>query len=146
VARALQQEKRWGRWLAPVGALAAKAKLQVARAAGDHAKVLDCGEEVLALAPEDKATHLAMVDSARALGMKRLATWMLEELCKQDPEDPELLRHLGRAYEKDGETDKAILIWRAVLREVPYDLEANRKLDKLSVEGTLRRGNLGPSL
>jgi tetratricopeptide (TPR) repeat protein len=144
VGRALQREKRWGRWLAPMGALAAKAKLQYARAAGDHAKVLEYGEEVLALAPDDVATQLNMVEAARSLGLKKLSIWTLEELCKQDPEDTDLLRLLGRAYERDEETDKALSVWSAVLRLLPYDLEAGRKVDKLSIAGTLRRGSLGP--
>jgi serine/threonine protein kinase len=143
VGRTVVREKRWSRWLAPLGALSAKAKLNVARAARDHGKVLECGEEVLTFAPEDAATQLIMVDAARALGMKDLGFWILEELCKQDPEDTTYLRLLGRAYEKDGQTEKALKVWQGVLVLVPYDLEAGRKVDKLSIEGTLRRGHLG---
>jgi serine/threonine protein kinase len=142
VGRAIQQDKRWGRWLAPVGIIAAKAKLRVAKTAGDYAKVLEYGEEVLALAPDDVATHLSMVDAARSMGMNALAMWLLEEVCKQDPEDVDLLRLLGRAYEKADDTERALLIWNGVLKLKPYDLEASRKIDKLSIEGTLRRGHL----
>src|SRR5262249_40578256 len=123
VGRAIQRDKRWGRWLAPVGIIAAKAKLKVAKTAGDYAKVLEYGEEVLALAADDVATHLSMVDAARSMGMNALAIWLLEEVCKQDPEDIDLLRLLGRAYEKADDTERALLIWNGVLKLKPYDLE-----------------------
>jgi serine/threonine protein kinase len=142
VGRALQREKAWGRWLAPVGAIAAKAKLKVARTTGDHVKALEYGEEVLALMPEDVATQLTMADSARSLGLPGLSLWILEELCKQDTEDVDLLRVLARAYEKAGDAEKAIHVWNGVLKLLPYDLETRRKLDKLTVEGTLRRRHL----
>jgi tRNA A-37 threonylcarbamoyl transferase component Bud32/tetratricopeptide (TPR) repeat protein len=141
VGRAIERDKPWARWLAPVGALAAKAKLKVAQAAGDHAKVLEYGEEVLARMPGDVATQLNMVEAARSLEMPALSMWLLEEVCKQDTEDVDLLRLLGRAYEKDDEIEKAIHVWNGVLKLVPYDLEARRKLDKLSVDGTIRRGH-----
>jgi predicted Zn-dependent protease len=146
VGRALQREKRWGRLLAPMSTLAAKAKLKYAQAGGDHAKVLEYGEEVLAVSPDDVATQLAMVEAARSLGLKKLSIWTLEELCKQDPEDTDLLRLLARAYERDGEEETALKVWSAVLKLLPYDLEAGRKVDKLSIAGTLRRGHLGGPL
>jgi len=139
VAKALQNEKGWTRWLALPGVFALKVKMMVASASGHYAKVLEYGEEDLALAPEDVATQLTMVESARAMGMPKLAIWLLEETCKQDPEDADLLRRLGRAYEKADQIEPAISVWKGVLKLKPYDLEAGRKLDKLSVEGTLRR-------
>lgn len=143
VGRALTQEKRWKRWLAPVSAVAAKTKLNVAWAAGDHAKVLLHGEEVLAVSPEDVPTQITMFEAARALGLTKLGIWILSELCKQDPENPDYLRRLGRAYEKEDDTEMALKVWNGVLKLVPYDLEAGRKVDKLSIQGTLRRGHLG---
>jgi serine/threonine protein kinase len=143
VGRALLQEKRWGRWLAPVSAIAVKAKLKVAQASSDHRNVLEYGEEVLALLPEDESTQVAMADAARSMGMTALGIWMLEQLCKQDPENTDYLRLLGRALEKADETERAHQVWNGVLKQLPYDLEARRKVDKLSIEGTLRRGHLG---
>jgi serine/threonine protein kinase len=143
VGRTIQREKRWRRWLAPVGAVAAKAKLNMAWAAGDHAKVLIHGEEVLARSPEDVPTQLTMADSAHSLGFSKLEIWMLAELCKQDPENPDFLRRLAKTYEKDDNTEMALKVWNGVLKLLPYDLEAGRKIDKLSVQGTLRRGHLG---
>jgi serine/threonine protein kinase len=143
VGRALQREKHWGRWLVPVAVLTAKAKLKVSQAAGDHAKVLEHGEEILALSPDDKATQLTMVEAARSMGLRGLGIWILEELCKQDTEDDQLLRILARAYEKDEQNDKALKVWNGVLKLKPHDLEAGRKVDKLSIDGTLRRGHTG---
>jgi tRNA A-37 threonylcarbamoyl transferase component Bud32/tetratricopeptide (TPR) repeat protein len=143
VGRALVRQNRWGRWLAPMSVLAAKAKMKVAKAARDYLKVLEYGEEVLARAPEDVPTQLTMVNAARSLGFNELGIWILEQLCKQDPEDPTYLRLLGRTLEKEDQIDKALKVWSGVLKLVPYDLEAGRKVDKLSVAGTLRRGHLG---
>jgi protein kinase-like protein len=143
VGRTLQREKRWGRWLAPVGVVAAKAKMSLCRASRDYLKLLEHGEEVLALAPEDVSTHLKMVEAARSLGLNKLGIWMLEELCKQDPDDIDMLRLLARAYEKEKQSDMALKVWNGILALVPHDLEAGRRIDKLSIEGTLRRGHLG---
>jgi serine/threonine protein kinase len=143
VGQALHQQKRWKRWLGPVAAVAAKTKFNVAWAGGDHAKILFHGEEVLAISPEDVPTQVAMFEAARSLGMNKLGIWILSELCKQDPDNPDFLRRLGRAYEKEDDTEMALKIWNSVLKLVPYDLEAGRKVDKLSIQGTLRRGHLG---
>jgi len=143
VGRALEQGRRWRRVLAPLRRLIGKAKIKIAETADEHLKVLEYGEEVLTLAPDDVSTHLAIAEAARALGLNKLGIWTLEELCKQDPENTDLLRILGRAYERDDEVDQALAIWNCVLRLVPYDLEAGRKVDKLSIHGTLRRGHLG---
>jgi serine/threonine protein kinase len=143
VGRALHLQKHWGRWLAPIGIIAAKAKLKLTRTAGDYYKALEYGEDVLALAPDDTATQLIMVDVARSLGLNGLAIWMLEELCKDNSRETDFLRMLGRAYEKEDNREMALKVWNGVLKLVPYDLEAGRKVDKLSVEGTLRRGHTG---
>ncbi len=82
--QALRQLKRkrtalLGRLTAPLGKLAGKARLQAALRKGEYRKVLEHGEEVIAAAPNDIAVHLAMAEAAEALGLPRLATWLVEQ-------------------------------------------------------------------
>lgn len=143
VSHAVYAQSRIRRWFPSFGVWKTKAKLLAAKTARDPRKVLEHGEELLARAPEDAPTQFDLVDAAQSLGLVDTAIWMLEQLCKQDPENADWLRKLGKAYEKHDETAKALAVWNGVLKLVPYDLEASRKIDKLSVHNTIRRGSLG---
>ena len=81
------------RWMAPLSTLAGKARLKVAQSKGEHWKVLERGEEVLARAPGDVETHLSMAKAAEVLGLPRLALWLTEQAqcsCRQYPRPPRL--------------------------------------------------------
>jgi tetratricopeptide (TPR) repeat protein len=124
-----------------VKGLPAKARLKAARHAGNHRKVLDYGERILAHSPEDVAAHLAMAEAAAALNLPHLQAWLLEQGCKEVPESRELLRPLALAYERQKEFEKAIAIWDRVRKVDPTDREAPRRINALSVKETLNRGS-----
>jgi tetratricopeptide (TPR) repeat protein len=109
----------------------ARERLASARQAGDHLKVLEHGEAVLAEAPDDLPTHLALAEAAAALELRQLHVWLLEQACKQAPNDCEPKRLLARAYEQQKQLGKAIAVWQAVRKVRPSDTEASRKLDAL---------------
>jgi serine/threonine protein kinase len=141
VGQELRGRAGLGRWLAPLAALAAKARLKAARHAGDHRKVLEHGEAVLARCPDDTATHLDMAEAAAGLNLPSLQVWLLEQACKQGPGEAEALRRLARAYERQNDFKKAIKLWQAVRKLLPDDIEAARQITALSAKDTIIRGN-----
>jgi serine/threonine protein kinase len=126
--RKLRHEMRRRQGMAPPTASDAGPRLLAARRAGDHRKVLEYGEEFLIQSPEDIATHLDMAEAAAALGLPALQIWLLEQACKQDPRNPEPLRRLARAYERQKDLGQAIAAWRAVRKLRPDDVHAAGKL------------------
>jgi hypothetical protein len=140
-AQEVRQHQGLGRWLAPLTALAAKTRLKAAKHAGDYRKVLIHGEGVLARSPDDLATHLDMAHAAARLNLPTLQIWLLEQACKLDLKDPEPLRRLAAAYEQQNDLDKAIAVWQGVRKLFPFDSEAPRKINALSIKETIIRGN-----
>jgi tetratricopeptide (TPR) repeat protein len=137
----VRQRQGLGKWMAPLTAFAAKARLRTAKHSGNYRKVLDCGEEVLARSPDDVATHLDMADAAEAMGLTGLHIWLLEQACKLALKDPEPLRRLATAYEKLKDLDKAIVVWQSLRKLWPHDSQAARKINALSIRETIIRGN-----
>jgi tetratricopeptide (TPR) repeat protein len=117
----------------------AKAKLKAAKAARDHLKVLEHGEELLAVNPRDAGTHKEMAAAAEALGRLDLAVWLLEHAWHKDVPDVAMSRTLARLYERRGNNDKAIELWEVVRKADPNDLEASRKARDLAAADTIAR-------
>lgn len=125
-------------WL---GSLASKTRLKAARRAGDHRKVLEYGEEVLARNPRDVGAHVDMAEAAEALGQVRLAVWFLEQARKVDPANRDLARSLAQLYEKLRKFSQAIALWELLREADPSDAEASRKVRDLAAHDTIARGN-----
>ena len=126
-----------GRLTAPLGKLAGKARLQAALRKGEYLKVLEYGEEAVAVAPKDVAVHLAMAEAAEALGLPRLATWLIEQAQAQDAHNPAPLRSLARLLERQGQFSEALRLWGQVRQEDPNDPEARRKMNDLAAQETM---------
>ena len=144
--QALRQNRRepgglMGRWMAPLGALAGKARLKVAQGKKEHLKVLERGEEVLARSPRSVETHLNMAKAAEALGLPRLALWLTEQALVQVPRAAPALRALARLHERQGRFSHALKAWAQVCQEAPDDPEAQRKMNDLAAQETIARGN-----
>ncbi len=127
--RLIRQLHRRGE-LPPVPANA-RGRLEAAQAAGDHRRVLECGEEVLAESPEDIATHLALVEAATELSLPDLDAWLLKQACKHHPANTDLRRSLARAYERVKDIAKAITVWREIRKAHPGDAEAATRIEAL---------------
>jgi hypothetical protein len=133
--------RRLSGWTAPFSRLAAKARLKVAQRKGDHLKVLQHGEEVVAFSPKDLKAHLAMSAAAEALGLMRLALWLAEQAVAQDSHNPAPLRALARLCERQGRLSQALRLWALVRLEAPNDTEAAGKMNDLAAQETIERGN-----
>jgi tRNA A-37 threonylcarbamoyl transferase component Bud32 len=129
--RKLRRAIRRRKGPAPSAGPDAAARLEAARRAADHRKVLDYGEEILVRSPDDLAAQLAMADAAAALGLTELQVWLLEQACKRGPRDAELLRRLARAYERQKDLGRALAAWRALRKVHPDDADAARRLAAL---------------
>jgi serine/threonine-protein kinase len=131
------------RWLAGLRAFGLRARLKVAKRAGDHRRVLEHGEAVLLRAPTDLAVQTAMADSAEALGLLPVAVWMTEQARVQHPRNTAVLRALARRYEKQGQLSRAVGAWDLLRKLDPGDAEANRRMNDLAARDTIERGNYG---
>jgi hypothetical protein len=130
-----------GRLLAILGRLAGKARLKVAQRKGDHRKVLELGEAVLAFAPKDIETQLEMARAADALRLPQLSLWLAEQAQSQAPHNPTALRALARLHERQRRFGHALKVWDQLRQEIPNDPEALRKLNDLAAQDTIQRGN-----
>jgi serine/threonine protein kinase len=126
-------------WLAWFKRLAARFRLKLARKSRSHFRVLALGEEVLARVPNDLAAQLDMAHAATELGLDELARWLLTRAWKHHPENPAILRALGRYYEGHQNYDQAMVCWDKLARSYPADGEAPRKLRDLAALQTLAR-------
>ncbi len=140
VGQELYQGQGFGRWLSPLRALYGKTRITAARAGGDHRKVLELGEAVLARSPEDVKTHLDMAEAATKLSLFYVATWLLEQAREAIPENTDVLRRLAAAYERGNELGRAVRMWEKVRKLAPHDPEASRQINALAARHTIARG------
>jgi tetratricopeptide (TPR) repeat protein len=121
----------------------AKTKLKAARAARDHLRVLEYGEEILGRNPWDTGALMDMAHAADALDFLNVAVWLLEQAHRREPQDLAINRALARLYEKGGQYTQAIALWDFVRKTDPKDVEAQHKGQELAVHETIVRGNYG---
>jgi tetratricopeptide (TPR) repeat protein len=117
-----------------------KATVKAAKAGRDYLKVLEAGEDVLTRNPWDLGTQMDMAEAFEALGLSDLAVFSLDQARQKYPKDPTLNRALARLFEKRGDFQKAIGLWRLVQEADPRDLEAASKAKNLAASETIARG------
>jgi serine/threonine protein kinase len=134
-------QRGMGGWLASLTTLTTRSRVNAALRARKYRKVLDDGEEVLVRHPSDAKTQIAMAESAEALGLVHLATWMLQELRRHEPRSLPAHRALASLYERQCQYRDAIAVWEDVRKFAPHDGEAARKIKDLAASDTIARGN-----
>jgi tetratricopeptide (TPR) repeat protein len=117
-----------------------KAKVKTAKATRDHLRVLEYGEDVLTRNPWDMGTQMDMAEAFEALGLSDLAVFSLDQARQKYPKDATLNRALARLFEKRGDFQKAIVLWKLVQDADPRDLEAASKAKNLAASETIARG------
>ena len=117
-----------------------KASVKTAKASRDYLKVIDAGEDVLTRNPWDMGTQMDMAEAFEALGLSDLAVFSLDQARQKYPKDATLNRALARLFEKRGDYQKAIALWRVVQERDPKDLEAASKAKNLAASETIARG------
>jgi serine/threonine protein kinase len=141
VSKTASQQRGLGGWLASLSTLTTRARLNAAKRARQFRKVLEDGEEVLVRHPSDVKTQMVMAVSAEALGLIHLASWILDEVRRQDPRYLPAHRALAGIYEKQRQYSDAIAVWELVRKVAPHDGEAARKINDLAASDTIARGN-----
>jgi tetratricopeptide (TPR) repeat protein len=137
--KALYRNNLRGSVLAPVSTLAARCRLLAASRRGDHLRVLEHAEAVLAKDPWDRGAQLHLARSADALGLPALALWTLQQAREKDAMDPHVNRALARLLEKQGLFTQAIALWELVREVLPHDPEARGKATDLAATQTIAR-------
>lgn len=118
----------------------ARVRLRRAKLGGDHLRVLERGEAILARNPWDTGAQVAMAEAADNLGLVDLAVWILVEARQKNPKDVRVNRQLARTHEKQGNFAQAIVLWDLVFKNDPTDHEAARKRKDLAATQTIQKG------
>src|SRR5262249_21385929 len=130
-----------GAALAPLTTLLRRLRLRLARRRGDHLKVLEHGEAILARNPWDTAAQMRMAEAAAALDLPVLAIWLLQQAREKDGQHPGVNRALARLLEQKGYFQQAAALWELVRQAAPRDTEAQDKARQLAATDTIARGN-----
>lgn len=117
------------RWFGSINVLATKSKLRLARSSSNWRKVLELGEEILALQPADSDTHLQMADAAQQLRLPAFALWLLEQGRQHAPENIPLLRASALLHEERQNWRTAVALWEKIRDADPTDQEAMHKIN-----------------
>jgi serine/threonine protein kinase len=140
IERRKYQDNQRGTRLSFLTTSPARTKLKAAKAAGEHLRVLELGEDILARNPWDVGAQMDMAEAAEALGFPNLALWLLEKVRDKEPNSLSTNRSLAQLYEKHGKYSEAIAMWEIVSKADPTDVEASRKARDLSATETISRG------
>jgi tetratricopeptide (TPR) repeat protein len=115
-------------------------RLRRARAAGNHIKVLEHGEQILTKNPWDPGIQVALAEAFDAIGLLNPAIWSMEQARQMKPKSLPVARALARLYERRGNFSQAAALWEQVRKAAPTDLEAQRKAKDLAASETIARG------
>ncbi len=123
-----------------------KTKLKTAKVSRDYLQVLEVGEDLLTKNPWDLGTQMDMAEAFEAFGLSDLAVFSLDQARQKYPKDATLNRALARHFEKRGDFQKAIALWRLVQEADPRDTEAQSKAKNLAASETIARGGYEESV
>jgi Flp pilus assembly protein TadD len=123
-----------------------KARMKAAKVSREHLAVLEYGEDVLGKNPWDLGAQMDMAEAFDALGLNDLAIYTLDQARQKYPKDATLNRALARLFEKRGDFQKAIALWRIVEQADPKDVEAAHKAKDLAASETIARGGYEQSV
>lgn len=116
-------------------------KLQVVLEAGEFLKKIgalaeaeDLYRRYLEKNPEDFHVKQALLEILLAEGKWSEARSLLEETLQQDPENPRALFFLGLVFEKEGQQEKALELYRQIPRDSLFFTEAVRRTYSLILD------------
>jgi hypothetical protein len=138
VGRTASRQKKSGLF-GSLGNLPARSRMRAARSAGNHRKVLEHGEELLARQPGDVPAQLEMAEAAEALNLPALAVWLLKEAHHQAPTNLTILRTFAHLCERLERYAAAAAIWYQIHQAIPTDAEAAAKVKTLSAWDAVAR-------
>ena len=102
--------------------------------------VIKTGLEGLALNPWDPGILAEVGRACEELDFSEAEIEYLKQSIDADPDDAEANRLLGRAYDRSGDFQEALLCFNRVMKANPKDEEALRALSDLAVKRTIVKG------
>lgn len=116
-----------------------------AKGKGHYAQALEICEEAFTHNPWDIATAKDAAEAAEEAGYLELAEWLMESVQTQ-AKDADFFRHAAHIYERNENWPKAIACWEQVKKFDPNDENANRQINALSANATIKRAGLNEAI
>jgi tetratricopeptide (TPR) repeat protein len=139
------QRRKFNNDPAKVGMLAGarnqpiRMRARSARSKGQYNHALEICEEAFANNPWDIATAREAAEAAEQFNLKPLAVWFVESVWAQ-AKDADFFRFAAHIYERSELWQKAINAWEQVKKFDPNDENANRQINSLSANATIKKG------
>jgi tetratricopeptide (TPR) repeat protein len=116
-----------------------------ARSKGNHDYALEVCEDAFTNNPWDIAAAREASEAAEAAGYLPLAEWFMESVQAQAT-DADFFRHAAHVFEINEHWQKAIACWEQVKKLNPNEENANRQINALSANATIKRAGLTESI
>jgi tetratricopeptide (TPR) repeat protein len=145
------QRKRFNNEPSKVGMLVGarnqpiRMRAKSARSKGNYGYALEVCEEAFTHNPWDIATAREASEAAEAAGYLPLAEWYMESVQAQ-ANDADFFRHAAHVFEINEHWQKAIACWEQVKKLNPNEENANRQINALSANATIKRAGLDEAL
>lgn len=133
-------DNKKGGKMAALRTAGAKGGMKKAVLQKDWNSVISSGLEVLKLNPWDTGVLTDMGNACESLEFDESQLEYLRMALDADEQDPEVNRTYGRALERQGMFDEAIVAFQRVAKAKPADEEAVRALADLAVKRTIVKG------
>ncbi|MGJ3242947.1 MAG: tetratricopeptide repeat protein [Opitutales bacterium] len=104
-------------------------------------KLIEASENLITQDPKNTIAHRLLGSAAEELGLWQTAAFAYETIREQEPDNPDNLKSLARAYIEDGRGKEAVTICERILRDNPGDGEGQELVKRASVAVSMERGS-----
>lgn len=145
------ERKKFGNDPSKVGRLAGaknqpiRLRARASKAKSNWKNVLEICEEAFINNPWDISVSRDAAEAAEQLGFNNLAQWMVEAVQAQAT-DAEFFRFAAHIHEINESWPKAIACWEKVKKIDPNDENANRQINSLSAQASIKRSGISDAI
>ncbi|SIN76054.1 Tetratricopeptide repeat-containing protein [Singulisphaera sp. GP187] len=145
------EKKKFGNDPSKVGRLAGaknqpiRLRARASKAKSNWKNVLEICEEAFVNNPWDLSVSRDAAEAAEQLGYNGLAQWLVEAVQAQAT-DAEFFRFAGHIHEINESWPKAIACWEKVKKLDPNDENANRQINGLSAQASIKRSGISDAI
>jgi tetratricopeptide (TPR) repeat protein len=129
-----------GSKMAGMKLLGTRAAVKKASVTKKWEELIKAGLEGLKENPWDGGILAAIGEACEHQGFDESQVEYLKQMVDADAEDEVANRYLGRAYDRTGQFDDALICFSRVLKQKPKDEEALKALSQLAVKKTIKKG------
>jgi len=120
-------------------------KAKPAKSKGNWKSVLEICEEAYVHNPWDLSVTRDAAEAAEQLGLNAVAQWLVESVQAQ-ANDADFFRFSAHIHEINESWPKAIACWERVKKLEPNDENANRQINALSAQASIKRSGIGDAI